>query len=69
MNFNSVLSFGKYKGTSISYIMKIDPKYLAWVIRNTGQLDSLSKEDKKKVLKRAERKYFIVYGGAYSRND
>ena len=30
MDYNSVLNFGKYKGSSVHRLLRVDPKYLLW---------------------------------------
>lgn len=66
MNFKSILTFGKYKGTSIGYIFKINAKYLNWCLENTILLEKLSKTDKKKIRSRANYRYTVVYGNGFS---
>lgn len=31
LNIHSTLSFGKYKGQSVKYVLREDPSYLLWV--------------------------------------
>jgi hypothetical protein len=66
LNMSSVIRFGKYRGTSISYLYKTNPQYLAWILDNTILLDGLSKEDKKKIRGRGNNKYMVVYGNGFS---
>lgn len=42
---DSVMPFGKYKGTKISRILEIEPMYLSWLKENTDVEFSVDLED------------------------
>lgn len=42
---DSVMPFGKYKGTKISRILEIEPMYLSWLKENTDVEFSVDVED------------------------
>ena len=53
MDFDFVISFGKYKGETIEEVFKKDASYLDWAIKNTGRL-ILSDKDTDKIEAKAE---------------
>jgi hypothetical protein len=65
MDFNSILSFGKYKGKTIEYVYKHDAQYLAWMMEHTNYL-KLSFKDRLKILKKAEKDQLLQFNWDYN---
>jgi len=56
MNIQDVMTFGKYKGKTIEYIIGVDPQYIIWLYRNSIRDISFSGD----IIYRAFERYFYL---------
>jgi len=65
MNFESKLTFGKYRGKTIGYIYKVDSQYLYWAMEKTNNL-KLSAKDRIKIIRKARIEKIIQFNWSYN---
>lgn len=56
MNIQDVMTFGKYKGKTIEYIINFDPQYIIWLQRNSIREISFNGD----IIDKAYERYFFL---------